>query len=552
MRAKTKIFLVLIVLLAAFFRFWDLKHVPPGLYPDEAMNGSNALEAIATKEWKVFYPDNNGREGLFINIQSAFIYFLGASPWALRLPSAVFGTLTVLGLYLLAEILFRSKSQTETRDLEFGISRGEFIGLLSSFFLATSFWHLNFSRIGFRAIMAPFFLVWGLYFFFRFYKDTGSNASQTLSAAFGGLLFGLGFHSYIAYRIAPLLLVVPLLAKSKFPARPAGGQNPNSKSCFSCICALFLFFAFIAALPLGLYFFQNPEDFFGRTAQISVFNDPSPLAAFLANFVKTVGMFWIYGDANWRHNFSGAPELSVLVGILFLAGLIFSVKNLVVKKHGGEAEKFNGAFLLSWLALMLLPVAISSEGLPHALRAVIVIPPVIILAALGFDTILTKAQTRLDSKKQSRRAAFFISLLLVAVALGTFNKYFNKWAPRPEVYDAFSARDWNLALWLKALPDEVEKYIIIRGERIDAKTITISSQSVLFGTETVLTAERDRKKFHYLSPEELQDKLALAPQKAVIAFLKSENKEFVASLLKKHPDLKVKVPGDFIVLETAP
>ena len=30
---------VLILLLAAFFRFWDLKNAPPGLWADEAVNG---------------------------------------------------------------------------------------------------------------------------------------------------------------------------------------------------------------------------------------------------------------------------------------------------------------------------------------------------------------------------------------------------------------------------------------------------------------------------------------------------------------------------------
>jgi len=87
MSAKFKFFSILaIMLLAAFFRFWGLTQIPPGLYPDEAMNGNNALEAIAHKDWKVFYPENNGREGFFINVQSAFIYFLGNKPWVCAYP----------------------------------------------------------------------------------------------------------------------------------------------------------------------------------------------------------------------------------------------------------------------------------------------------------------------------------------------------------------------------------------------------------------------------------------------------------------------------------
>ncbi len=58
---KGKIILILsaVLIIASFFRLYNLKSVPPGLYPDEAMNGSNALEAIETGEYKIFYPENN-------------------------------------------------------------------------------------------------------------------------------------------------------------------------------------------------------------------------------------------------------------------------------------------------------------------------------------------------------------------------------------------------------------------------------------------------------------------------------------------------------------
>src|SRR3989339_1097576 len=197
--------LILIILIAGFLRFYDLKNTPPGLWSDEAMNGTNTIQALEGNKWKIFYPENFGREGLFINIQSLSVAVFGHTPWALRLPSAIFGLLTVLGLYFLTKELFSGR-----------------VSLFASFFLATSFWHINFSRIGFRAIMAPFFLVWALYFLLRFYKNEGSNFSQTLSAVFGGILFGLGFHTYIAYRITPLILL-SLLGKHSMFAR---------KSCF--------------------------------------------------------------------------------------------------------------------------------------------------------------------------------------------------------------------------------------------------------------------------------------------------------------------------------
>src|SRR3989339_53620 len=165
---KKIILIGIVVALAAFFRLYDLKNVPPGLYPDEAMNGNNALETLRTGEYKIFYPENNGREGLFINIQAAFLGFLESSgvspaqPWALRFPSAIFGILTVLGLYFLTKELFSlsvilprqftatvlASGYLRRGPAESGIqSHIELIALLSSFFLAVSFWHINFSRV---------------------------------------------------------------------------------------------------------------------------------------------------------------------------------------------------------------------------------------------------------------------------------------------------------------------------------------------------------------------------------------------------------------------
>src|SRR5574343_486094 len=148
------IFLILII--SIFFRFWNIKQTPPGLYPDEAMNGNNALEANATGQYKIYYPENNGREGFFINIQAASIAIFNNHPWSLRIVSAFFGVLTVIGIYLLTRKVFHKNTVLATA---------------STFMIALSFWHVNFSRIGFRAIMVPFCLVWSFYFIISAWKE---------------------------------------------------------------------------------------------------------------------------------------------------------------------------------------------------------------------------------------------------------------------------------------------------------------------------------------------------------------------------------------------
>jgi hypothetical protein len=92
--------LLLILALAAFPRFFELTTIPPPLHFDEAMN-QRCHGNLETGHINVFYPQNGGREGLYINIETALIYLFGPEPWLLRLPAALFGTLTVWGVYLL-------------------------------------------------------------------------------------------------------------------------------------------------------------------------------------------------------------------------------------------------------------------------------------------------------------------------------------------------------------------------------------------------------------------------------------------------------------------
>ena len=116
--------LLAILLVAVFFRFWQLDSIPPGLYPDEAINANQSI----SEPGKIFYPENGGREGLFINLIYLSFSLFGISLWSLKFIPALIGVLTVLGLYLLAkELLQTSNSQPQTPN---------YIALLSSFFLA--------------------------------------------------------------------------------------------------------------------------------------------------------------------------------------------------------------------------------------------------------------------------------------------------------------------------------------------------------------------------------------------------------------------------------
>ena len=468
-RQKTFWIVLGITIIALFLRTNHLRTLPPGLYPDEAMNGSNALEAISTGEYKVFYPENNGREGLFINIQAQFLkFFLSLNgnqpePWMLRFPSAIFGTLTVLGIFFLGKELFGAQA-----------------GILSSLFLATSFWHIMFSRIGFRAIMAPLLLIWGSYFFLRAIRTTSINGKWSYYySILAGAIYGLGFYTYIAYRITPLLflLFIPFFRREKD---------------FWRLTAVFLGATILVALPIGLYYLANPADFLGRTSQVSVFSSPNPVKDLSLNTLKTLGMFNFQSDFNWRHNDAGKPQLFWLVGIFFIVGIVKMIQRII---KSPREEKFPPLFLFLGAILTAMPVVISNEGIPHALRAILMIPLVFLFAGIGASEIYERLR---KNSWSTTILPVSIAVLLIAEA---YSAYFVRWGESPHVPGAFSANYVKLGYELNALPRDIPKYIVVRGGGVLVNGIPMPSQTVMYITDTYTKEKQAAKNIFYIIPE---------------------------------------------------
>src|SRR3989344_4068820 len=496
-------FLVLVLIIAAALRLSNLTATPPGLYPDEAMNGNNALEAISTGNFKVFYPENNGREGLFMNIQAGFIAALGNKPWALRLPSAIFGILTVLGIYFMAREMrlgdaFFSNSNGEPKKM-FGLDKNEFIALAAAFLLAITFWHINFSRIGFRAIMAPFFLTWSVYFMLKAMKEN----SKLIWSFIGGTVYGLGIYSYISYRTTPLLMGVILIIYMREAWLEARLKQFFTRAFIYIACSIIVF------APLGLYFLQNPADFLGRTTQVSVFISQTPLQDLSENVLKTLTMFNLQGDGNWRHNISGAPQLYPIVGLMFLLGFAISISSLF-SRHRPKAEPL---IIFSAFLCGFLPVVISNEGIPHALRAIIMIPPVILFGAIGLAGFYEYLVKHI-SIKTTDLGVILVAIFLVVEA---YVSYFIIWGQNPNVPGAFAQNYADMANEANKVPLSTPKIIIVTAGGTDVRGFPTAAQTFMFLTDTWKPEEQKAKNFIYLKPEQVPG--FVAPEGAVIRFI---------------------------------
>jgi len=521
------LFLILVILvIAGFFRLWRLDSIPPGLYPDVAQNGMDAIGAMETGEYKVFYPNNNGREGLFINLIAFSFRIFGVSIFAMNIVAALAGIFTILGLYLLTKEIFNEK-----------------IALLSSFFTAVSFWHINFSRIAFRAILTPLFLVFSFYFLFKGFRE-----KKIWNFALSGIFFGLGFHTYIAFRVAPLIVLIVLLNFLFIYWK----SNLQKKWLTFTFC--FLIFTFIVALPIGIYFIENPNDFIGRATDVSIFAaEDEPAKAFASSFIKTLGMFNFKGDGNWRHNYVDEPMLYWPVGIFFALGLFISIIQLSKKiKRSFKKEDINSkitnensGFLISWFLIMLLPAVSTAEGIPHALRTIGVIPVVYIFTALGFYWSVKKANLFIGSefypkflKKISKPILeFTIILFLLNTAAFNFNKYFFDWAKNPEVRGAFLENLVGIGNYFNSLSSDTKKYVIVNqggGEGFNL-------------IQTIRFTTYPKENIEYLKTNEL-DKITLLDKKTVIVIM-TYDKELFSKLQTKFKKGKIEEKDGFWIYQ---
>src|SRR3989338_6163538 len=124
---------ILIFLIAAIFRFWQINGLPGGLFPDEAANGLDVNE-ILNGNIQPFYERGNGREALFFYFLALSVAIFGRGVWQHHVVSAGFGLMATFAIYFLVKRMF-----------------GKRTALLASFFFSFSSYSVTIFRSAVRA-----------------------------------------------------------------------------------------------------------------------------------------------------------------------------------------------------------------------------------------------------------------------------------------------------------------------------------------------------------------------------------------------------------------
>lgn len=163
---------------------------------------------------------------------------------------------------------------------------------------------------------------------------------------------------------------------------------------------------------------------------------------------------------------------------------------------------FSFLILILWLTVAGLPVIISNEGLPHALRAILVVPPVFILAATG-SVWLYEQTTKykfFTNTRIKRLINIFGVVFLSLLIFESYTTYFVRWGKNPNVAGAFSQNYVEIGKQLNTLPKELPKYVVVKANGVLVNGIPMPAQTVMFITDTYTAEKQKDKNIFYILP----------------------------------------------------
>lgn len=437
---KNLIIILLIIILGAFLRFWQIGSVPISPDWDEVALGYNAFSILQTgkDEYGEFLPVvlrsfDDYKPALYTYLVMPLVAVMGLTVEAVRTPSALLGTLSIFLVYLLVKELFKKDA----------------VALITAFLLSISPWHIQFSRIAFESNVGLFFNILGALFFIKGLK-------KPIYLVLSSIVFALNLYVYQSEKIFTPLLILSLaliFRKQLF-------SIPRKFLVMSGIVGL------LVILPMAQFTFTN-KDALARAKGVSIFSQGVPVGlsqkilndqlnsdlpgllidnrrvvyakSVLAGYLSHFDPVWLFisGDISRHH----APQMGLLY-LFELPFLLIGIYYLIFGKFDRKAK----LLVFSWLLIVPIPASVTS-GVPHAVRTLNFLPTFQILTALGLLWSLAQI-LRLKQKLIFIPVKYLILLLILSVSLFNFSYYLNQYFVQQNFLNAL---DWQYG-YAKVIP----------------------------------------------------------------------------------------------------
>jgi hypothetical protein len=259
--------------------------------------------------------------------------------------------------------------------------------------------------------------------------------------AAAGAVFGLGLHTYPAFRGAGLIVL----------AAVAGTYSLiGDRRDWILGWTAFAVGGLVTAGPMLIHFLQYPEHLRSRQ-EVAVWNEPDPWATWLSGVKETALMFTGPGDCNPRHNFPCRAQLHPVTAALAGFGLVVCVVGLF-RRPRDDWRRLASALPLVGLVAMLAPVTLTADALPHALRALGAAPFAYLLAGVGAVAIGQWIyHLRTATVLRTAAVAALVAAILWA-AVDDTHLYFDEWPERVDTGTPFSTGLVEQARFLESRP----------------------------------------------------------------------------------------------------
>ena len=398
-----------ILLLAFGLRVYDLAVNPPALFEDELAGAESAWSIVTTGHdvEQTHLPFLVTRLELKMPVYGfatvPFQAVLGHTTVAVRLPAVLFGTAATALVYWLARKLRRRRVE----------------GLLAAAVFATAPWAVHLGRVGWEPSAVLVFTIGGA----GLLVD-GLWSGRPRRVVGAAVVLALG-----AYAYQPALLEHVLLAASITGVfyRKVGRRELVALGAGAVAAGVVL-------VPY-LLAFTDPV-FTRRTIGVSVFRDGLTLEA-----ASTAWMhYWaqwdpVYLFLNPTSNARNGPGMGVLMPLLAPVLLLGLVRLL---RRPGPASRVT----LAWLAVGPVAAALTDDVVPHYLRGLFALPPLVLVAARALEPVGARVATLAVSPDRADRVravagATGLTALALLLVQATFVPYFTR-------YPAESAGAWGL------------------------------------------------------------------------------------------------------------
>jgi 4-amino-4-deoxy-L-arabinose transferase-like glycosyltransferase len=422
MPAPDAVIISLVTLLAGLLRFPNLERLPSGIHGDEGEFAAAGLAISQGHGPPLFGVAFLGDPAAYPHLLSLFIDAFGPDMAAVRLPSAIVGTLTVPALYLLVRSLANRRAATIAATL-----------------LATSAVHIHFSRLAINVIEVPFFACLCLLFLVR-----GINERRDIDHLLAGMMAGLAIYFHFGSRLIGLVLAITLVTQLLIDRR-------HSRDWLRAI-ALAGIGGLLALSPFLAHLSSQPDELTGHVAARGIWNHWDDLAArFGTEPSNKIGIVWeqlihtfsafvtdrdpTYGAQ--FYTFMDAPLLNWVLAPLAFVGLAVLCLQL---------RTLRARVLIIWFVVPLILASVLTDTAGQAHRLIHPLVPAIVACALLIDQIIVHLQPRLPTRV---RPAIAAACVLIPLAAGAWDasRYF-----QPGLTESIAPAHTAQARSLEALP----------------------------------------------------------------------------------------------------